>query len=86
VFGRKITRAPPGPFRTTLITREVDPSLSIFYKHSKLKQYLKDGKAVRTELTINDPATLRSARASATSDLSASSASTSPAVSWPPNE
>jgi hypothetical protein len=33
----------------------VDPSLYIFYKHSKLKQYLKEGKALRTELTINDP-------------------------------
>jgi hypothetical protein len=55
VFGRKVTRATPGLFRTTLITRDVHPSLSLFYKHSKLKQYLKDGKALRTELTINDP-------------------------------
>ncbi len=55
IFGRKITRATPGPFRTRVITHDVDPSLYVFYKHSKLKQYLKDGKALRTELTINDP-------------------------------
>lgn len=55
VFGRKVIRTTPGPFRTRLITHDVDPSLYIFYKHSKLKQYLKEGKALRTELTINDP-------------------------------
>jgi len=34
VFGRKVTRATPGPFRTKLITRDVNPSLYLFYKHS----------------------------------------------------
>ena len=30
------------------------PSLHIDYKHSKIKQYHKEGRALRTETTIND--------------------------------
>ena len=30
------------------------PTLHIDYKHSKIKQYHKEGKALRTETTIND--------------------------------
>jgi hypothetical protein len=58
VFGRKIIRRgkhpTPGRFRTRVITDGVVPSLHIDYKHSKIKQYHKLGRAVRTETTIND--------------------------------
>jgi hypothetical protein len=58
IFGRRIIRrgkrATPGRFRTRVITDGVDPSLHIDYKHSKIKQYHKLGKALRTETTIND--------------------------------
>jgi hypothetical protein len=58
VFGRRIVRrgkrATPGRFRTRVITDGVDPSLHVDYKHSKIKQYHKLGKALRTETTIND--------------------------------
>ncbi|MGH7869925.1 MAG: hypothetical protein ACREP9_20390, partial [Candidatus Dormibacteraceae bacterium] len=54
VFNRRVTRATPGTFRTRVITRGVDPSLHVEYKHSHLKQYFKEGRALRTELTIND--------------------------------
>lgn len=54
VFGRKVTRATPGTFRTRVFTRDVDPSLYVYYKHAKLKQYFKLGVALRTELTFND--------------------------------
>ena len=58
VFGRKIIRRgkrpTPGRFRTRVITSGVVPSLHIDYKHSKIKQYHKLGRAVRTETTIND--------------------------------
>jgi hypothetical protein len=30
------------------------PTLHVDYKHSKIKQYHKEGKALRTETTIND--------------------------------
>src|SRR4051812_22214995 len=50
--GRK--RAPPGPFRTRVITDGVTPSLHIDYEHTKIKQYHTEGRALRTETTIND--------------------------------
>ena len=58
IFDRKIIRkgkrATPGRFRTRIITEGVTPSLHIDYKNSKIKQYHKLGKALRTETTIND--------------------------------
>jgi hypothetical protein len=58
IFDRRIVRngprATPGRFRTRVITEEVTPSLHIDYKNSKIKQYHKLGKALRTETTIND--------------------------------
>ena len=37
-----------------MITEGVTPSLHIDYKHTKIKQYHKEGRALRTETTIND--------------------------------
>jgi hypothetical protein len=54
VFKRKITRRTPGRFLTRVLGRGVEPAIQIRYKHSKLKQYLKEGRALRTETTIND--------------------------------
>src|SRR6266704_51203 len=58
IFGRRIVRkgprATPGRFRTRVITDGVTPSLHAGYKNSKIKQYHKLGKALRTETTIND--------------------------------
>jgi len=58
VFGRRIqhgrTRPTPGRFRTRVITEGVTPSLHVDYKNSKIKQYHKESKALRTETTIND--------------------------------
>jgi hypothetical protein len=55
VFGRKITSRTPGRFRTRVINAGVEPHIQAHYKHSKVKQYLKEGRALRTETTINDP-------------------------------
>src|ERR1700757_300390 len=58
VFDRKlIRRGPhptPGPFRTRVITEGVTPSLYVDYKHTRIKQYHKQGRALRTETTINN--------------------------------
>ena len=58
IFDRRINRtgprATPGSFRTRVITDGVTPSLHIDYKHTKIKQYHKEGRALRTETTIND--------------------------------
>jgi hypothetical protein len=51
---RRGPRATPGRFRTRVITDGVTPSLHVDYKHTRIKQYHKEGKALRTETTIND--------------------------------
>jgi hypothetical protein len=55
VFGRKVSRRTPGRFRTRVVQRGVDPQIQAHYKRSKVKQYFKEGRALRTETTINDP-------------------------------
>jgi hypothetical protein len=46
----------PGRFATEVITRDVAPQLQVHYKSSKAKAYLKEGKALRVETTINNAA------------------------------
>ena len=55
IFDRKVTRRTPGRFQTKVITKGVEPVLQAHYKHSKVKQYFKEGRALRTETTVNDP-------------------------------
>ena len=59
VFGRTIrTRGKfqtPGTFRTQVITNGTCPYLYLFYKKTQVKQYLKEGRAIRTETTLNQP-------------------------------
>jgi hypothetical protein len=54
IFERRITRATPSRFRTRIITEGVTPALHVDYKHSRIKQYHKEGRALRTETTINN--------------------------------
>lgn len=54
IFGRRITKRTPGRFRTRVLTPGVVPSLHVDYKRSRIKQYHKDGRGLRTETTIND--------------------------------
>jgi hypothetical protein len=54
IFDRKVSRRTPGRFRTRVITEGVVPSLHIDYKNTRVKQYHKEGRALRTETTIND--------------------------------
>src|SRR5439155_6567364 len=54
IFGRRVTRRTPGRFRTRVLTEGVTPSLHVDYKRSRIKQYHKEGRALRTETTIND--------------------------------
>jgi hypothetical protein len=58
VFNRKIIRtgprAAPGPFRTRVITDGVTPSLHVDYKSTRIKQYHKEGRALRTETTVDN--------------------------------
>jgi hypothetical protein len=54
IFERWVTKSTPGPFRTRVITDGVIPSLHIDYKGTRIKQYHKEGRALRTETTINN--------------------------------
>jgi hypothetical protein len=53
-FNRRINRRTPGRFRTHVSTEGVVPSLHVDNKKSRIKQYHKEGEALRTETTIND--------------------------------
>jgi hypothetical protein len=59
IFGRRVRtrgrRPTPSRFRTRVLTNGVIPSLHVDYKSSKIKQYHKEGRALRTETTINNP-------------------------------
>ena len=52
--GRTSTRT-PGAFRTQVITTGTCPFLYLYYKKTQVKQYLKEGRALRTETTVNQP-------------------------------
>src|SRR5262249_20028343 len=54
IFDRRVTKRTPGRFRTRVLTEGVTPSLHIDYKRSRIKQHHKEGRALRTETTIND--------------------------------
>ena len=59
VFGRTIRQhgkyRTPGTFRTQVITTGTCPYLYLFYKKTQDGQYLKEGRALRTETTVNQP-------------------------------
>ncbi len=54
IFDRRVIKRTPGRFRTRVITQGVVPSLYVDYKKARIKQYHKEGRALRTETTIND--------------------------------
>ena len=55
IFDRQVTKRTPSEFHTRVLREGVLPSIRIGYKHSALKQYLKDGRALRTEMMFNNP-------------------------------
>src|SRR6266536_1154845 len=63
IFGRKTRtrrrtrrQAPKAGqvFKTVIDTRTHGVSVNVFFKHSRAKQYLKDGRALRIETVVND--------------------------------
>ncbi len=60
IFGRRVRCDTPGTFRTAIDRPVIDPDdkgvvVNIFYKHSRVKQYLKEGRAMRIETVVNCP-------------------------------
>jgi hypothetical protein len=54
VFGRRVNSRTPGRFHTKIINKGVEPAIQVHYRASKVKQYFKAGRALRTETTVND--------------------------------
>jgi hypothetical protein len=48
--------------KTKVVTRDTDVTVNAFFKHSRVKQYLKDGRALRIETVVNSPTDLRCKR------------------------
>ncbi len=55
IFDRKIRRTTPGQFSTRVVTEGVDPRVSIHYRQSRAKIYLKEGIGIRLEAVANNP-------------------------------
>ena len=59
IFARQIRRGrlrrTQDVFKTKVVTRDTDVTINAFYKHSRIKQYLKNGRALRVETVINSP-------------------------------
>jgi hypothetical protein len=43
-----------GCYKTKIVTYGTEVNVNAFYRHSRIKQYLKDGRALRIETVIND--------------------------------
>ncbi|MGI5517456.1 hypothetical protein [Streptomyces sp. CA-106131] len=55
IFDRRIRSDTQTGFATKVVTRGVDVTVNLFYKHSRIKQYLKEGRALRIETVVNSP-------------------------------
>ena len=54
IFGSKVTRSTPGVFSTRLLHRGDQVTINLSFKHSRIKIYLKEDRALRVETVIND--------------------------------
>jgi hypothetical protein len=55
IFKRRVTKRTPGRWRTRVVRQGVIPSLYVDYKSNRIKQYFKEGRALRTEVIVHDP-------------------------------
>jgi hypothetical protein len=55
IFGRQIYKNTKGEFATRVVTRGTEVTVNVSYKNSRIKQYLKEGKALRIETVVNEP-------------------------------
>jgi len=55
IFGRQVRRNTPSRFCTRVVQTGVQPNVHLTYKHSGVKQYFKENRALRTETTIDNP-------------------------------
>jgi hypothetical protein len=58
VFQRRLTRPTKHPYQSRIFTPGTEVKIDLRYKHSRVKQYLKEGRALRIETVINKPSDL----------------------------
>jgi hypothetical protein len=58
IFDRQIRSNTLGEFATKVVTRGTDVTINAFYKHSRIKEYLKENRALRIETVVNSPTDL----------------------------
>ena len=58
VFARQVRTTTKEPFRSRIFSAGTDVKLDFAYKHCRVKQYLKEGRAYRIETVVNKPADL----------------------------
>jgi hypothetical protein len=58
IFDRRIQSNTDSGFATRVVTRGVEVTVNFCYQHSRIKQYLKDGRALRVETVVNSPTDL----------------------------
>lgn len=54
IFGRRVRTAPQGGYRTRLLRSGDEVTLNAYFRHSRVKSYLKCGRAFRIETVVND--------------------------------
>ena len=55
IFSRQVRKNTPGLFSTKLVNRGTEMALNVFYRDSRIKEYLKEGRALRIEFVCNAP-------------------------------
>jgi len=58
IFGSRVTRKTPGVFSSRLLNRGDQVTINLSFRHSRVKIYLKEDRALRVESVINDPGDL----------------------------
>jgi hypothetical protein len=58
IFSRRVRTAPQGGDRTRLLRSGDEVTLNAYFRHSRVKSYLKCGRAFRIETVVNDPGDL----------------------------
>jgi hypothetical protein len=58
IFRRRVRTAPQGGYRTRLLRSGDEVTINAYFRHSRVKSYLKCGRAFRIETVVNDPGDL----------------------------
>src|SRR6266516_1221775 len=58
IFDRRVRKDTVSEFKTKVVSRGTEVTINAFYKHSRIKQYLKDSRALRIETVSNAPGDL----------------------------